>query len=201
MTEFVDYYKVLDLDHWATTDEIKAKHRKLRADYFTSAPKKYRTLQAAYAVLVDQEARLQYDTVYRRRMGVPEPPSLKTITTTTASSEVPSITTTSSPPPLHTRQDSGVARVSLVKGMVEELEKEMKPVEEEIKPVDKVAIVPDKSRTDDPNWALKHPNHVYEPLTGTRLYHSFVPISLAYEGGRGMGPKYVGVIAVNARPL
>ncbi|KAF2277662.1 uncharacterized protein EI97DRAFT_432520 [Westerdykella ornata] len=68
-----DHYAVLHLDTWATSEEIKSSYRSLRAEYFRSDPAKYRALQAAYAVLVDAEARRKYDVVYRASKGLPVP--------------------------------------------------------------------------------------------------------------------------------
>ncbi|KAF2257012.1 hypothetical protein BU26DRAFT_575424 [Trematosphaeria pertusa] len=72
--EFQNYYAILRLDHWATSEEIKDAYRKLRAEYFHTDAGKYRALQEAYAVLVDRNARWNYDCVYRERIGVPQPP-------------------------------------------------------------------------------------------------------------------------------
>jgi hypothetical protein len=72
--EFVDHYEVMGLDRWATTEEIKTAHRNLRSEYFRTNAKKYAALQAAYAVLVNWEARRDYDVVYRLRLGLPPPP-------------------------------------------------------------------------------------------------------------------------------
>lgn len=72
---FADHYRTLGLDHWATSEEIKTAYRQLREEYFNTDAIKYRALQAAYAVLVDWEARRAYDVVYRERLGVPGPPS------------------------------------------------------------------------------------------------------------------------------
>lgn len=68
-----DHYAILHLDTWATSEEIKAAYRNLRLEYFRSDPAKYRALQAAYAVLVDAEARRKYDIVYRASKGLPVP--------------------------------------------------------------------------------------------------------------------------------
>jgi hypothetical protein len=70
---FVDHYAILNLDCWATSEEIKASYRALRAQYFTTDPIKYRALQAAFDALVDRQARIAYDKVYRMRLGLPAP--------------------------------------------------------------------------------------------------------------------------------
>ncbi|KAF2005202.1 hypothetical protein P154DRAFT_354559 [Amniculicola lignicola CBS 123094] len=70
---FVDHYAILNLDCWATSEEIKASYRALRTQYFSSNPLRYRALQAAFDTLVDRQARVAYDQVYRMRMGLPPP--------------------------------------------------------------------------------------------------------------------------------
>lgn len=61
-------------------------------------------------------------------------------------------------------------------------------------------------QSEDPNWGLKHHRRLYEPVTGTGPYQSFVPILAVYDGrdkhprlkcGR---PKYVGRAARHAVP-
>jgi curved DNA-binding protein CbpA len=71
--DFTDYYSVLHLSHLATSDEIKTAHRKLRVQYFETDANKYNALQTAYAVLIDGEARRNYDVVYRMRFGLAVP--------------------------------------------------------------------------------------------------------------------------------
>ncbi|KAF2792778.1 hypothetical protein K505DRAFT_191660, partial [Melanomma pulvis-pyrius CBS 109.77] len=76
--EFVDHYAVMELDNWATSEEIKAVYRRLRGEYFGSNNViKYRALQAAFDVLADRDARWAYDKIWRARKGLPIPPPLK----------------------------------------------------------------------------------------------------------------------------
>lgn len=62
------------------------------------------------------------------------------------------------------------------------------------------------ARSEDPNWTLKRHRRLYEPVTGTQPYASFIPIYFAYDGRQRHSvlgcrrPVYVGSIAVNARP-
>ncbi|OAK98302.1 hypothetical protein IQ06DRAFT_318314 [Phaeosphaeriaceae sp. SRC1lsM3a] len=62
------------------------------------------------------------------------------------------------------------------------------------------------ARSMDPNWALKRHRRLYEPVTGTQPYASFVPILMMYDGFERhpvLGcrrPVYLGDMAVNARP-
>lgn len=63
----VDHYAILELDPHATTEDIKAAYRRLRAVYFQSDAKKYRALQAAFDTLLDPEARQVYDSSYAAR--------------------------------------------------------------------------------------------------------------------------------------
>jgi hypothetical protein len=73
---FVDHYSIMNLDMWATSEEIKEAHRKLRAEYFSTDAVKYKALMTAYSVLIDAESRLDYDREYRARIGMPPPVSL-----------------------------------------------------------------------------------------------------------------------------
>jgi curved DNA-binding protein CbpA len=63
----------MGLDCWATSEEIKEAHRRLRAVYFRTDSEKYHALQIAYGILVNAEARFRYDEVYRARKGLPPP--------------------------------------------------------------------------------------------------------------------------------
>jgi hypothetical protein len=71
LTTFTNHYEVMKLDPSATTEEVKAQFRKLRAEYFASDASRYRQLQTAYAVLVDGETRREYDELYRASMELP----------------------------------------------------------------------------------------------------------------------------------
>jgi len=73
-TSWADYYAVLGLDLWATSDEIKEAFRQRRKGLFLTDASKYRELQAAYGCLVDVQARYEYDVVYRQQKGLPPPP-------------------------------------------------------------------------------------------------------------------------------
>ncbi|KAF2636546.1 hypothetical protein P280DRAFT_533675 [Massarina eburnea CBS 473.64] len=216
-THFVDHYAVFGLDIWATSEEVKAKYRALRGEYFRTDPVKYRALQAAYTVLVDRDARLQYDSLYRGRVGLPLPPS----TSTYASTSIP--TSSGDPPiagpskldtPTSSRQDTLSPEhnynhthrdppVNTVRGMVKDLERnppnatEMESIP--VEPVDHASM-----RTRDPNWALKHPNPVFTPVYGRVPYWSFVPVATVYTRGKGKGrrmPGYRGGFAGMARPV
>jgi hypothetical protein len=61
-------------------------------------------------------------------------------------------------------------------------------------------------RSQDPNWGLKRHRRLYEPVTGTQPYASYVPILAEYDGFQRhpiLGcrrPVYLGELAVNARP-
>jgi hypothetical protein len=62
------------------------------------------------------------------------------------------------------------------------------------------------ARLEDPNWALKRHRRLYEPVIGTQLYASYIPILDAYYGLERhpvyncRRPVYIGDIAVHARP-
>ena len=66
--EFIDYYKVLDLDKSATKEDIKKAYRKLARKYHpdlnpndTAAQKKFQQINEAHEVLIDPEKRKKYD--------------------------------------------------------------------------------------------------------------------------------------------
>ena len=66
--EFIDYYKVLDLDKSATKSDIKKAYRKLARKYHpdlnpndTEAQKKFQRINEAHEVLIDPEKRKKYD--------------------------------------------------------------------------------------------------------------------------------------------
>lgn len=64
-----DLYKILDLDKWASTEEIKKAYRKLAMKYHpdrnagdSEAEAKFKEINEAYSVLSDSGKRQQYDT-------------------------------------------------------------------------------------------------------------------------------------------
>ncbi|MBN1991967.1 MAG: DnaJ domain-containing protein [Anaerolineae bacterium] len=66
--EFKDYYKILDLDKTASTDEVKKAYRKLARKYHPDvnpgdkkAEEKYNQIDEANAVLTDPDKRARYD--------------------------------------------------------------------------------------------------------------------------------------------
>lgn len=66
--EFIDYYKVLELDKSATKSDIKKAYRKLARKYHpdlnpndTAAQKKFQQINEAHEVLIDPEKRKKYD--------------------------------------------------------------------------------------------------------------------------------------------
>ncbi|PSN69049.1 hypothetical protein BS50DRAFT_586405 [Corynespora cassiicola Philippines] len=159
-SEFVDHYAVLGLDAWATSEEIKAAHRKLRAKFFQTDATKYQALQAAYAALVDLEARHAYDEKYRFRKGMPAPPPLETDTHTKHIAEVDACTN------VHAKIDADAV------GQEEEGERsgtEQRHAEEQ-----------QGARDEDPNWGLRNYNPIYAPVLGTQPYQSWIPLSEAY---------------------
>ncbi|NJW54171.1 DnaJ C-terminal domain-containing protein [Salinimicrobium oceani] len=66
--EFIDYYKVLELDRSATKNDIKKAYRKLARKYHpdlnpndAAAQKKFQQINEAHEVLIDPEKRKKYD--------------------------------------------------------------------------------------------------------------------------------------------
>lgn len=182
LTAFTNHYEVMKLDPSASTDDVKAQFRKLRAEYFAADASKYRQLQTAYAVLVDEEARREYDALYRASTGL-----------SSRASEV---------------ESSGSAllrRKALVKAAVEKIDAQTQQakVEEELRRVEEDEE--QRRREADPNWGLKHFSPAYAPLIGSEPYHSFVPVAVEYDVGekkrrRSRRPTYVGEIAAKAVP-
>ncbi|KAF9698424.1 hypothetical protein EKO04_003681 [Ascochyta lentis] len=192
--EFVDHYAILELGPEATVDEIKAAFRRLRVAYFQSDATKYRALTTAMELLADEEARAEYDEIYRARAGGAPTP-------VTPYSSLPAGLES----PKHGRKDSGHSAGSLQED-VEMMRVPEIPEEEE----EQIHEEPQDLRTDDPNWALKRHHRVfanYEPFYGSEPYDSFVPVLMAYETYsrhprlRCRRPSYIGDgLARNAMP-
>ena len=197
--EFVDYYALLELGPEATVDEIKSAFRRLRVAYFQSNVTKYRELVKAMETLGNEDARADYDEIYRAQMrGEPAP--------VTPYSSLP----TDLESPKHGRKDSGHSAGSLQEDVYPP------PVPEEIPeiPEEEEEHIHDHpnedTRNDDPNWALKRHHRVfanYTPYYGTEPYDSFVPVLTAYETYsrhprlRCRRPSYLGDgLARNAMP-
>ncbi|KAJ4355882.1 uncharacterized protein N0V89_003905 [Didymosphaeria variabile] len=212
LTTFTNHYEVLGLDHWATDEEVKAQFRTLRAKYFSTDVGKYRQLQTAYAVLVDWEARREYDAVYRVSMGL-SPPASERASASESNSEKAtdetvlassgSASSTASPPKstivrVAVSRIDAHARADTDSMQMAKLEEELRRVEEEQRQGE------EEERLADPNWGLKHFSPQYKSLIGTRRYSSYVPIAEKYEHGdikpRSRRPTYVGGIATNAVP-
>ncbi|KAL1605267.1 hypothetical protein SLS60_004814 [Paraconiothyrium brasiliense] len=215
LTSFTNHYEVLGLDHWATTEEVKVQFRKLRVKYFSTDVGKYRQLQTAYAVLVDWEARREYDAVYRVSMGLPplagERASASGSTREKATDEMVlassrSASSTGSPPKsaivkvavsridAQTRADTGSIQMAKLEEELRRVEEEQHQHEEEQR----------RLREAEPNWGLKHFSPQYKSVIGTRRYSSYVPIAEKYEHDemkpRSKRPTYIGGIATNALP-
>ncbi|KAJ8116311.1 hypothetical protein OPT61_g2218 [Boeremia exigua] len=196
-TEFVDHYAILEVGPAASIDEIKAAFRRLRVAYFQSDAKKYRALTTAMELMADEEARAEYDEVYRAQVGGAPMP----------------ITPYSSLPaglesPKHGRKDSGHSAGSLHEDTYTITVPEDVPEEEEEEEEEPQSN--EDTRNDDPNWALKRHHRVftnYAPYYGTEPYDSFVPVPTAYETYsrhprlRCRRPSYLGDgLARNAMP-
>ncbi|KAF1977910.1 hypothetical protein BU23DRAFT_657466 [Bimuria novae-zelandiae CBS 107.79] len=222
-----DHYAIMQLDIWATTEEVKVQFRKLRTEYFTSDAAKYRQLQTAYAVLVDREARAEYDAVYRERMGLPPPTITGELVSTVSSSRKISIMQAAvsridaqASPSQEDRHRAEMARLEAERAREEEMrareaeeqrvrEEEQRVLEEEHRAreaEEQRAREEEEQRVRDadPNWHLKHFSQKYKPLNGSRLYHSFVPVAKHYERSsrklKSQRPTYGGGFAVMAAP-
>ncbi|KAJ4297849.1 hypothetical protein N0V90_005748 [Kalmusia sp. IMI 367209] len=208
-----DHYAALGLDHWATTEEVKAQFRALRSEYFNTDVTKYRKLQMAYAVLVDWEARRKYDVEYRQRLGLPPPPSPPPTESSTSSPTKPPLSDQSRS--LSVSSASSVSPFSSVKAAVSRLdaqtehgdkrrvqvarleeehqreaeeerrreEEEERRREEEEEEEERRRKGKEERRLADPDWALKHFSPVCKPMIGTVPYHSYVPTAVVYEHG------------------
>ncbi|CAE7025912.1 hypothetical protein P3342_005677 [Pyrenophora teres f. teres] len=171
--EPIDHYKILEITPAATTDEVKAAYRKLRAVYFSSNAQKYRRLTAAFDVLMDPEARQVYDANYMPR--APEPSSLASI------GEI-------AEPGKHWRKDSAHGDDSVIEEEDEEDEDEemLEEIQEEV-------------RDDDPNWGLKHYQPIHNPMLGSQPYFSYIPMP-TQSLPKCRQPSYLGVYAAYALP-
>jgi curved DNA-binding protein CbpA len=215
----------MKLDPSATTEAVKAQFRKLRAEYFASDASKYRQLQTAYAVLVDGEARREYDELYRASRGLPALAS-------ESASEKSADTSSTSAGSVSSLRGSVLVKAAVSRidaqsqdGKIEEQrrreEEEQRRHEEEEEQRRREEGEEQRRRAEeeerrraeeeeqhhreaDPNWGLKHFSPLYEPLIGSEPYHSFVPVAAEYElrttKTRSRRPTYVGEIAVKAAP-
>lgn len=75
----IDYYEVLQIPKTANRDDIKRAHRKLALRYHPdknksdSAKEKFRSIQKAYEVLIDDTKRQHFDRVHRQRTAPVDP--------------------------------------------------------------------------------------------------------------------------------
>ncbi|KAF2258593.1 hypothetical protein CC78DRAFT_621689 [Lojkania enalia] len=171
--EFPDHYAIMGLDMWATPDEIREAHRRLRRSYFQSDPRKYKALQFAYGVLVNSDSRREYDKTYHQTKEVSPSAGM---------------------PP----KKVSVAQKLDVRNMVERIELQKRdptPCAKEVverQPNHKIedttqqlAIQPEVEKPRDP---VKHPRRVYEPTIGSRPYYSYIPLPKSY-GVRERHPR------------
>ncbi|KAF2446814.1 hypothetical protein P171DRAFT_510824 [Karstenula rhodostoma CBS 690.94] len=201
LTSFTNHYEVMKLYPSASTEDVKTQFRTLRAEYFASDARRYRQLQTAYAVLVDVEARREYDELYRASTG------LSAVVSESGGADESS----------RSAGSSGSARSALVKAAVSRIdaqtaegkaEEARRCTEEEllrrVEEEEQRCAEELRGREADPNWGLKHFSPVYAPLIGSEPYHSFVPVAVDYEVGevkrRARRPTYVGEIAAKAVP-
>jgi curved DNA-binding protein CbpA len=210
---FVDHYAVLNLDCYATSEEIKAAHRKLRAEYFCTDAQKYAALQAAYAVLVNWEARREYDVMYRKEFGVPAPPEAKvggkveamvakveqaTIAEVNLEKEkrptlaisIPAVPTSEEEEDVHVspRDPPSPTPSSPFDELANEREDSL---------VAQLQLCEEESRDQDPNWALKHSKPRSEAVLDTRPYPSLLPIVRKLKHSK---PRFQAVLGTRPYP-
>ncbi|KAF2655788.1 hypothetical protein K491DRAFT_778473 [Lophiostoma macrostomum CBS 122681] len=197
---FVDHYAILQLDNWATSEEIKDAYRRLRGEYFRSDAAKYRALQAAFDVLADREARWDYDREYRARKGLPEPAPLGA--GAQAQTQV------------QAQRNGGRGRGHVhVHGVAKAGSEALHDfaamaVDADIEKLEMAVQVLAVRDAHDANWGLKRYSvgKSAKSLLGTRPYPSFVPILQVYDGRikhpelTCTRPRYVGGMARMALP-
>lgn len=185
LASFPDHYAILGLDKYCTADEVKDSFRKMRAEYFATDVSKYRQLQSAYAVLIDVEARREYDSIYCAMKGI-----------------LPSAQVWGD----HEIRNSNCSvSKSVVMAAVSRIDAQTSSLqEEEVAPKTDIGREEQRAPRDmnTQNWALKHFRPQYEPLIGSRPYHSFIPIAAGYEHGslQSSRPTYIGKIAAMSNP-
>ncbi|KAF2708412.1 hypothetical protein K504DRAFT_503575 [Pleomassaria siparia CBS 279.74] len=198
-----DYYAVLGIDHWATSEEIKTAYRRLRGRLFqASTLGHYRALQGAFTVLADAETRSKYDVAWRAKHNVPGPgPGPGPVPGSAAPTNL-----------TRARKPTGYNTVS-VSERVSKIQTKTLLVRKDSK---ELLLCQDSNDDDDDDDELElaqEPNddHLQDiiirtPLIGTRPYHSYIPILTAYGDeethpsqmcGR---PKYVLSKAILAKP-
>jgi curved DNA-binding protein CbpA len=178
--QFQDHYAILELDMFATSEEIKLAFRRLRGEYFRTDGVKYRALQAAYEVLVDIGARYRYDNMYRVDRGFPARPPLKQFNTeSTAQREACPNSSQLTPSP----------------GLVQDPASEAARTSPTVDP-------PPQTK----NHASKDYRQSRKVASGSRQYRSRVPIAGRYQRkeenprSRSSPPRYVLDTAQNSLP-
>jgi curved DNA-binding protein CbpA len=212
---FVDHYAILQLDNWATSEEIKAAYRRLRVEFFRTDAVKYRALQAAFDVLADREARWSYDRMYRGRKGLPVPVGLDAGAGGMTNGKGEGTATARG-------KDQGKGTViGKVRALEDSIQTQtfaaavksvdtapLRAVEAEVEDLETTMQAMDVRDPDDANWALKRYSvrQGASSVMGTCPYHSFVPMLQVYEGRakhpklKCTRPRYVGGMARMAVP-
>jgi curved DNA-binding protein CbpA len=196
-TDLPDYYEILGVDIWSTSEEIKQAYRGLRTEFFNTDASKYRALQAAFGILADTEARFKYDKAYREERGITPPPPLKASVSevTRVEDRIQAFEAKSQHSPRRTPAlalETLPAQASEVENTEDSSCTELPEVQE-----------PKPTPTDvEPNFWLKQysVDRSATAMIGKRPYPSFIPVPVAYRGIRQTIPTYVGTIAKNARP-
>ncbi|OAG05213.1 uncharacterized protein CC84DRAFT_1218580 [Paraphaeosphaeria sporulosa] len=203
LTSFPNHYEVMKLSPSASTEDVKAQFRTLRGEYFASDAGKYRQLQTAYAVLVDSEARREYDELYRASMGLPVQPVANDPLESSGSAS-PSLRKSALVKAAVSRIDAQSQEPSReeqqrLAGEELRLRQEKENEEERRRRAEE-----QRQREADPNYGLKHFTPVYVPLIGSQPYHSYVPVAAEHEGmerkRKSRRPMYVGKLAAKAVP-
>ncbi|KAL5383990.1 hypothetical protein PMIN02_009412 [Paraphaeosphaeria minitans] len=197
LTSFPNHYEAMQLTPSACTEDVKAQFRTLRGEYFACDAGKYRQLQTAYAVLVDSEARREYDELYGASMGLPRTAGETGESSGSASA---SLRKSALVKAAVSRIDAQAQEPDLGQRLRAEEELRLRREQEEAEEEEEGR----RQREADPNYGLKHFSQVHAPLIGSQPYHSYVPVAAEYEGGkrtrRSRRPMYVGELAAKAVP-
>lgn len=210
--DFVDHYAILEVKADATSTEIREAFRALRKVYFQTDAIKYRALEAAFATLLDPEARQAYDSVYcARALGELAEQSKHGRKDSALSNNARIAAVLEEEDEQQQQQESELAKLREIEAArLRDIEaarqREMEAARQQEMEEARLAAELEEAKRQDPNWGLKHHTRLHEPLIGTQPYHSYIPILEAYEG-REMHPvwkcsrvRYILQAAANSTP-
>ncbi|ORY00380.1 hypothetical protein BCR34DRAFT_606280 [Clohesyomyces aquaticus] len=213
---FTDHYAILRLGPSASAADIKAAYRNLRVEYFNTDAGKYRTLQAAFDVLVDGEARSGYDRVWRCIMGVG---NLEIAASAGGDASAP-LRVTDHVQRLNAKLGLAVDMDIRTRTIEIQEDEVLKEIAEKEKAEAQALLAQESARKEreaqaqraideslkseqeeqakkDAGKGKKARIAAYKPVIGTKPYHSYIPIAVAYGDSKShprllcWRPRYV----------